>query len=217
VFDKNRLIIDKSVTLNEWKEIGRGLSNLEKSVQFFIGDWIRFGNDELGIKYTDPKVYDELVQITGYTRKTLQDYKSISERTSSIRIEDLSFSHHQQVASLPPEQQKKLLMMASKQKLSKNELRQEVKRLKNKPDELDKMSDDGNLTLASLLTIKPKLSKKEQLVQDWVDKVPGNYDEIDMDILMVIIPLVKSLKDKYGIQGLVQLQELISLVKFKDL
>lgn len=53
-----------------------------------------------------PQVYDELEDITGYSRNTIQDAKYVAKNTSSVRTEDLSFTHHKLVAPLQPEEQK---------------------------------------------------------------------------------------------------------------
>src|SRR5262245_8254320 len=101
-FEKNKLIIDQNISIDEWKELGQSLRQVEGSVQFWIGDWARFG-DKRGFtgKYVDGGVYDELEEITGLNRKTIQNYKHISERVpSSFRKEDLSHAHHAQVSQL---------------------------------------------------------------------------------------------------------------------
>lgn len=129
LFEKNKLSINENITLDEWAELGRQLQYVEGSVQFWIGDWARFG-DKKGFmrKYTDSKVYDELEEITGLKRQTIQDFKSIAERTSSLRNEDLTFNHHREVAKLSPEQQVQFLNKASEEKLSVRELRDEVRK-----------------------------------------------------------------------------------------
>jgi len=45
-------------------------------------------------------------------RNTIQHYKNVAEKTSSNRLEDLSFTHHIEVASLPTEKQKQFLQLA---------------------------------------------------------------------------------------------------------
>lgn len=129
IFEKNKLIIHDDITIDEWKELGRGLKQIEGSVQFWIGDWARFG-EKRGFtgKYTDPKVYDELEEITGLKRQTIQQYKWVAENTSSNRLEDLSFTHHIEVASLPLDKQKQFLQLASEKDLSVRELREEIRR-----------------------------------------------------------------------------------------
>jgi N6-adenosine-specific RNA methylase IME4 len=134
VFEKNKLLISNSITIDEWKELGQALRQVEGSVQFWIGDWARFG-DKKGFtgKLVDTKVYDELEEITGLDRGTLQNYKSVAERVEpSLRNESLSFNHHVEVAKLPPEKQEQFLSNASEEKLSVRDLRAEIRKEKFK-------------------------------------------------------------------------------------
>jgi N6-adenosine-specific RNA methylase IME4 len=129
-FEKNALVIHDSVTLEEWKELGQSLRQVEGCVQFWIGDWARFG-EKKGFtgRYTDPKVYDELEEITGLERKTLQNFKSVTDKVdSSRRREDLSFGHHSEVSKLPPEKQEAFLKQASEEKLSVRDLRETIRK-----------------------------------------------------------------------------------------
>ncbi|MGN6438493.1 MAG: hypothetical protein ACTHMM_18260 [Agriterribacter sp.] len=132
--EKNKLVIDDSISLDEWKELGQALKQVEGSVQFWIGDWARFG-EKKGFtgKYVSPKVYDELEEITGFERGTIQKFKSIAESTSELRdslprSKDLSFSHYQEVAPLPVPDQKLFIEKAVEQDLSVRELREEIKK-----------------------------------------------------------------------------------------
>lgn len=127
-FEKNKLVIDNSITIDEWKELGQSLRQVEGSVQFWIGDWARFG-DKKGFtgKYVSSEVYDELEEITGLERRTLQNYKNVSDSVdSSRRREDLGFSHHAEVAGLIPEKQEYFLNKASEENLSIRRLREEI-------------------------------------------------------------------------------------------
>ena len=75
----------------------------------------------------DSKVYDELEEITGIDRRTIQDYKTVADRIpSAVRHADLSFSQHREVAKLPEAKQSEFLTRASEQKLSVRELREEI-------------------------------------------------------------------------------------------
>ena len=127
VFSGNSLKIQDDITVDEWKELGQGLKQVEGCVQFWIGDWARFG-DKKGFtrKYTDSKVYDELEDITEINRRTIQDYKTVSENTSTGRHADLGFSHHREVAKLEPEKQQLFLAKANNEGLSVRALRDEV-------------------------------------------------------------------------------------------
>lgn len=128
-FEKNKLTLDESMALEEWRQLGQSLRQVEGSVQFWIGDWARFG-DKKGFtgKYTDPKVYEELEDITGLKHDTIKQYKWVAESTSSNRLDDLSFTHHMEVAKLPDEKQQFFLNKASEEKLSVRELREEIRK-----------------------------------------------------------------------------------------
>ena len=133
VFEKNKLILNDNITIDEWKELGQQLKQVEGSVQFWIGDWARFG-DKKGY-YTNPKVYDELEEITGLDRGTIKNYKSVAENIpSSLRRDDLSFSQHQEVAKLEPEEQKFFLQKAVDEDLTVRELRAEIRKTEIKED-----------------------------------------------------------------------------------
>jgi N6-adenosine-specific RNA methylase IME4 len=129
-FEKNALVIHDSVTLEEWKQLGQSLKQVEGCVQFWIGDWARFG-EKKGFtgRYTDPKVYDELEEITGLERQTIQQYKSIADKLdTNLRLPELSFNHHREVAKLPPAKQESFLKQASEQKLSVRDLRETIRK-----------------------------------------------------------------------------------------
>jgi len=128
-FEKNKLTLNDSISIDEWKELGSQLKQVEGSVQFWIGDWARFG-DKKGFtgKYTDSRVYDELEEITGMERNTIQQYKSIAEKTSCTRVQDLDYSHHREVANLSNEKQTEFLQKALDEKLSVRDLRREIVR-----------------------------------------------------------------------------------------
>lgn len=122
--EKNFLVINDDVTKKEWKEIGHNLSQIQGNIQFWIGDWVRFGNKKNF--YTSSEVYDEVVEITGFERGTIQNYKWVAEQTSSTRVEELSFSHHRVVAKLDETQQTYFLNRAIQEKLSVPELSLQV-------------------------------------------------------------------------------------------
>ena len=129
VFEKNKLTLHESITIDEWKDLGQKLKLVEGSVQFWIGDWARYG-DKRGFtgKYTDPKVYDELEELTGLSRQAIKDSKWVAENVSSLRKDDLTFNHHKEVAKLTPEKQEIFLKRASEEKLSVRNLREEVRK-----------------------------------------------------------------------------------------
>lgn len=120
-FSKNVLVINDSISLAEWKELGQSLKQIEGSVQFWIGDWVRFGENK---GYISSKKYDEAEEATGLDRGTIQDYKWVAEKVpSSLRKEELTYSHHKEVAGLEQEKQIEFLNRAIAEKLTVRGLR----------------------------------------------------------------------------------------------
>ena len=210
-FGKNELIIDESVTIDEWKELGQSLKQVEGSVQFWIGDWARFG-DKKGFtgKYTDSKVYDELEEITGLDHGTLKNYKSVSENIpSSLRRDDLSFSHHAEAAKLPEAKQAEFLTRASEEKLSVRELREEIRQYDNN------VKQAANNTIAELTTagadrLEKRLKKSKDLQQvcriheqvrlekelhKLVVAISTKYSKVEMETLIHHIQNTKKFKN----------------------
>src|SRR6266540_2939298 len=78
-----------------WETIGRRLGKQSANLPWRIGDWAFYGEGEYGSHY------DEMIEITGLEYGTLANYVYVAGRfTISRRRENLSFSHHQEVASL---------------------------------------------------------------------------------------------------------------------
>jgi N6-adenosine-specific RNA methylase IME4 len=129
-FEINRLIIDESITQNEWQELGKGLMRLDISMQIWLGDWARFG-----IKrgfYVDSKVYDLLQKITGFERIRLQQYKYVAEKTESFRrtkdTNNLSYTHFEETAHLSKEKLEYFLTRANNEKLTTRELKEVIRK-----------------------------------------------------------------------------------------
>ena len=86
---------------------GAFIQEAEKSVQFWIGDWLNFGEKTWG------KKYEEALEKTGLDYQTLADYKWVAAKVPfSLRNEKLGFHHHRHVADLPREKQAYLLQKA---------------------------------------------------------------------------------------------------------
>lgn len=141
VFEKHSLIIDESITIDEWKELGKSIRQVEGSVQFWIGDWARFGEKKgFIINGVKSDFYDQLEDATGYARGTIKNYKIIADSVDlSLRNDSLTFSHHKEVATLPEGKQIEYLTKASEEKLSVRDLREEIRK-------------DGIITYESELT-----------------------------------------------------------------
>jgi N6-adenosine-specific RNA methylase IME4 len=109
----------------EWLEVGRGLRALEGAVQWWVGDWLSYGERKYGEKYT------EAVAATGYAYATLNAARWVAQRIEPVRRRtSLSWSHHKEVAALGVAEQEVLLGAAETEGWTRNELRRRANQYK---------------------------------------------------------------------------------------
>ena len=85
----------------EWVRIGHILRAMEKGVQWWVGDWLAYGENSYG---------EEAFAELGRSDKTLANWASVARQIHpSRRVEGVRFSHHAEVAPLPPEEQSEVL------------------------------------------------------------------------------------------------------------
>ena len=107
-------------SFSDWKQHGWKIAKEHSDHQWRIADWLIAGED-----FGDQNPYDVAQEITGYARLTLQNWASVA-RHASIRIEALSFGHHQLVAALEPTEQKEWLERAAAEKWSVKTLTEKI-------------------------------------------------------------------------------------------
>jgi hypothetical protein len=106
----------------EWVLMGRRLSAIARSSQWWIGDWLLYGAMKWGEKYV------EASRITGYDVGSLRNMASLaSQFDPSRRRDDLTWCHHAAVASLDCGEQDHWLERASALRLSVADLRIELR------------------------------------------------------------------------------------------
>lgn len=92
------------LTFDKWQAIGQQLQLMVHSIMWNIGDWLNYGERIYG------EIYTQALEETDYAYQTLADEKWIASRIEfSRRRENLSFSHHKEVAALDPADQDTLL------------------------------------------------------------------------------------------------------------
>lgn len=112
----------ENLDLAEWIRAGQRLGMIGRCSQWWLGDWIRYGNVKFGEKYS------RAAKITGYDVQTLMNIVYVVSRFEvSRRREDLSWSHHETVASLQLAEQERWLDRAIEHKLSVADLRLELR------------------------------------------------------------------------------------------
>lgn len=119
-FEKTGLSIPSKTTFKEWEKIGDQLKSIEGSVLWWLGDWVNFGETAYGEKYS------QALEETGYDYGTLRDAAWVSKQCR-FKNDNLSFSHHRQVASLENKDQEKWLDRAEREKWKVEELRQAIR------------------------------------------------------------------------------------------
>lgn len=110
--------------LKDWLSIGSQLMEVGSAYQWLIGDWLNYGQRKYGEKYAI--ACDEM----GIAYQTAANWASIAGRIEfSRRRENLSFSHHAEVADLDsPKEQNKWLEKAEQGKWSVADLRENMRK-----------------------------------------------------------------------------------------
>jgi N6-adenosine-specific RNA methylase IME4 len=116
------LELPEDLTEAEWRQVGDVLKSAERSLMWWIGDWLRFGEKRWGEKYAEAQ------ERTGRAYQTLANAKSVAEAFPdfSRRRENLSWGHHAEVAGRDDADE--LLDRAEREDISVRELRAEVSR-----------------------------------------------------------------------------------------
>jgi hypothetical protein len=111
--------------LDEWADHGRRLGAIGRAVGWWIGDWLRYGNQRWGERYV------RAARLTGYDAQTLMNMVYVaSSYEPSQRHEKLSWTHHAEIAALEATEREALLRRAEDERLSARCLRDELRRLR---------------------------------------------------------------------------------------
>ncbi|MDH5561342.1 MAG: hypothetical protein OEY59_10875 [Deltaproteobacteria bacterium] len=121
-FTETGLHIPENTTDFQWQEIGKGLSKMDKAIQWAIGDWFLFGEKKFG------EIFELAEDITGYKKGTLINFKAIASKFSpSRRRDELSWNHFQAIQALPEKKQDQIIEAAIKENLSVAKLRNMIR------------------------------------------------------------------------------------------
>lgn len=94
------LVVAGEVADEDWVDLGKILSALQGRLQWLIGDWAATIEQQWGRKYKD------IAEYLGYEEKTIRDWVYVCRSVElSMRIDNVSFAHHQLVASMAPDDQ----------------------------------------------------------------------------------------------------------------
>jgi hypothetical protein len=112
----------KGMQRRDWITIGLTLGDMGRVTNWWIGDWLRYGNSEWGEKYA------EAARITGFDTKSLRNLVYVASRFDlSRRRSQLTWSHHAELTALSLEAQDCWLDRAIRDRLSVADLRIELR------------------------------------------------------------------------------------------
>jgi N6-adenosine-specific RNA methylase IME4 len=119
------LVVSGDPTYAEWYQCGKFLTQAEKAIQFWIGDWINYGEKKYG------ETYAQAIDATGMDYQTLANAKWVAGKVEpSLRRENLTFHHHKEIAALEPDAQEQMLDDAEKMHLNVRDFRDHVRQYK---------------------------------------------------------------------------------------
>ena len=124
-FQRTGVVIKENTPIDEWLRIGEVLKKANAATQWWIGDWLNFGEREYGEKYS------QALEATDYDYSTLRDFSWVAGRIGlSSRNDNLTFKHHRVVASLEKHEQNKWLKKADKEQWSTSQLKDAIEKEK---------------------------------------------------------------------------------------
>lgn len=126
VWEQTGLRLPEGLTFDEWEGVGGTLQAMERSVMWWIGDWLLYGEKQWG------EMYAQAIDATDYSYQSLRIAKYVSSQFDMLRRRNnLSWSHHREAASLSRQEADLALDGAEENGWSKAQLRAEVSRFKN--------------------------------------------------------------------------------------
>ncbi len=119
------LALPEGLSFEEWQDVGRFLEQTNGAVQWWLGDWLNYGEAAYGEKYA------QALDAERWEYGALRNMAYVAGRVEmSRRRDNLSFSHHAEVASLDPDVQDRLLGAAAEKGLTRQGLRDAVRTYK---------------------------------------------------------------------------------------
>lgn len=162
-FNPLELVIEGEHTIEQWLEAGKLLTGMESSLNWWIGDWLVFGEHSYGQKYSQAE------SITNHREDYLKACNFVSGNISvGNRVYGLSWSHHREVAPLEPAEQKVWLAKALEFHWTVSELRVNMRKNLAEYSEDDSYSKSFNLvswTQEGLRWLKQEARKNP--IENW--------------------------------------------------
>ena len=146
-FTPTGMEVDGEPEYGEWEQVGSFLQKVSGRIQWWIGDWLLYGECRWG------ETYREAMELTGLEENTLMACQWTASKFEYLRRRNnLPFSSHREVAPLPPAQADEILDIAERDRLSTREVRKLVRELKagEKPEPVFEPSVERDAILSWL-------------------------------------------------------------------
>ena len=151
-------LTDPEMKYETWEALGRYLGGMQRRIQWYVGDWLNFGEAlfgeaaSQGIEATQKERYSEAERVTGLDHGTLQNIRSICGKVAKARRRpELGFWIHAEVAPLEPDEQIEWLQRAIDEGWTRNQLREAIREAKDPaaddPPEDDRDPGEPGLTV----------------------------------------------------------------------
>lgn len=129
------LSIKENTPIEDWIKCGEILRKISGATQWWIGDWINFGEGKYG------EMYSQALEKTDYELHSLQNIAYTARNIeSSLRRENVPFSYYKQLASV--ENKEKILEKIEGGDISSDrELRQEIKKINSPKRKIEATAD----------------------------------------------------------------------------
>lgn len=119
--NRSSLEMTEVMPFEKWADVGKTLRMVSGCALWWLGDWCRLGEQAYGEKYA------QALEATDYEEGTLRNAVYVASAVDPDRRRDeLSFSHHQEVAKMEPDMQDKWLEAAVKFKWNVKRMRDEI-------------------------------------------------------------------------------------------
>jgi len=165
LFTPVALLIPEDFPMNQWQKAGGTLKKLAKGTQWWVADWLNFGEARYGEKYS------QYIEDLGLAAGTINNYQSIGGRMPpERRREELSFGHHESVLAVEdPALQDELLQKSIDENWTRDQLRQFIK-------ELNKAAKEPGVTSKRKLDVK--LEFEDEPAEESVERFKESVEKI---------------------------------------
>lgn len=171
------LELPEKLSYEHWERIGRQLQLANVAVQWWIGDWLVYGEHRYREKYA------QAVQQFGRAEQTLMNYRFVANAIPiSRRREQVDFSTHAEVAGLDKDDQERILAKAAKEGSTRKQVRREADKVRR-----EKRPVPVNDAVVLSKSARSFLDEYMSDLAEWPDRFPIGISESERETLEKMI------------------------------